>query len=105
MDLPVRAIREQVSRAIHLIVHQGRLADGSRRVTHITEIQGMEGDVVTLQNLFVFDFAAGTDKEGRYLGRLKSTGIRPGFLSTLKTHGITIPEDVFAFETYDTSLV
>ena len=55
MDLPVRAIREQVSRAIHLIVHQSRLRDGTRRITHITEIQGMEGDVITLQNLFVFD--------------------------------------------------
>ena len=104
MDLPVRAIREQVSRAIHLIVHQGRLADGSRRVTHITEIQGMEGDVITLQNLFVFDFGAGIDKNGRYLGRLKSTGIRPGFLPSLKQHGIALPDDIFAFETYDTSL-
>jgi pilus assembly protein CpaF len=104
MDLPVRAIREQVSRAIHLMVHQGRLADGSRRITHLTEIQGMEGDVITLQNLFVFDFAAGTDKDGRYLGRLKSTGIRPSFLPSLKNHGITIPDDVFAFETYDNSI-
>ena len=105
MDLPIRAIREQVSRAVHLMVHQGRLADGSRRITHITEIQGMEGDVITLQNLFVFDFAAGTDKDGRYQGRLKSTGIRPSFLQTLKNNGITIADDVFAFETYDTSLV
>jgi pilus assembly protein CpaF len=104
MDLPVRAIREQVSRAIHLIVHQGRLADGSRRVTHITEIQGMEGDVITLQNLFVFDFDAGVDENGRYLGRLKSTGIRPGFLPILKQHGINVTDDVFAFETYDTTL-
>ena len=104
MDLPVRAIREQVSRAIHLIVHQGRLPDGSRRITHITEIQGMEGDVVTLQNLFVFDFTAGIDKDGRYLGRLKSTGIRPAFLPFLKNNGVTVPDDVFAFETYDTSV-
>ena len=89
MDLPVRAVREQVSRAIHLIVHQSRLPDGSRRITHITEIAGMEGDVITLQNLFVFDFAAGVDKEGRYLGRLKSTGIRPGFLQVINNHGVT----------------
>jgi pilus assembly protein CpaF len=105
MDLPVRAIREQVSRAIQLIVHQGRLPDGSRRVTHITEIQGMESDVITLQNLFVFDFTAGIDENGRYLGRLKSTGIRPAFLPTLKNNGVTVADDVFAFETYDTSVV
>ena len=103
MDLPVRAIREQVSRAIHLIVHQARLRDGSRRITHITEIEGMEGDVITLQDLFVFDFAAGIGTDGRYLGRLKSTGIRPAFLPFLKNNGVTVPDDVFAFETYDTS--
>ncbi len=101
MDIPIRAIREQVSRAIHLIVHQSRLPDGSRRITHITEVQGMEGDVITLQNLFIFDFSAGIDQSGQYLGRLKSTGIRPAFLPILKNHGITIPDDVFAFETYD----
>ena len=105
IDLPVRAVREQVSRAIHLIVHQGRLPDGSRRITHITEIQGMESDVITLQNLFIFDFAAGIDKDGHYLGRLKSTGIRPAFLTFLKNNGVTVPDDVFAFETYDTSVV
>jgi pilus assembly protein CpaF len=104
MDLPVRAIREQVSRAIHLIVHQGRLPDGSRRITHITEIQRMEGDVITLQNLFIFDFTAGMDVDGRYLGRLKSTGIRPAFLPLLKNNGVAVPDDLFAFETYDTSL-
>jgi pilus assembly protein CpaF len=105
MDLPVRAVREQVSRAIHLIVHQSRLPDGTRRITHITEIVGMEGDVITLQNIFVFDFAAGVDKGGQYLGRLKSTGIRPSFLPLLKQHGVTIPDDVFTFETYDTSVL
>jgi pilus assembly protein CpaF len=105
VDIPIRAVREQVSRAIHLIVHQGRLPDGSRRITHITEIQGMEGDIITLQNLFIFDFAAGTDENGRYLGRLKSTGIRPGFLQFLKNNGVTIPDDTFAFETYDTAIV
>jgi pilus assembly protein CpaF len=105
MDLPVRAIREQVSRAINLIVHQSRLPDGTRRITHITEIAGMEGEIITLQNLFVFDFAAGADKQGRYLGRLKSTGIRPGFLSLLKQHGVVVPDDVFTFETYDTSVL
>ena len=105
MDIPIRAIREQVSRSIHLIVHQSRLPDGSRRITHITEVQGMEGDVITLQNLFIFDFSAGIDENGQYLGRLKSTGIRPAFLPILKNHGIIVPDDVFAFETYDTAVV
>jgi len=103
LDLPVRAIREQVSRALNLIVHQSRLSDGSRRVTHITEIQGMEGDVITLQNLFVFDYAAGVDEDGRHLGRLKGTGIRPSFLRRLADAGIMVPGGVFQLETYDVS--
>ncbi|MHB8868532.1 MAG: CpaF family protein [Thermoleophilia bacterium] len=103
LDLPVRAIREQVSRALNLIVHQSRLSDGSRRVTHITEIQGMEGDVITLQNLFVFDYAAGMDEDGRHLGRLKGTGIRPSFIRRLADAGITVPGGVFQLETYDVS--
>lgn len=101
VDLPIRAIREQVSRALHLIVHQARLSDGTRRITHITEIQRMEGDVMTLQNLFVFDLSDGIDEKGRHKGRLKSTGIRPGFLPFLKDHGVTVPASVFAFETFD----
>ncbi|MHB0979971.1 MAG: CpaF family protein [Thermoleophilia bacterium] len=103
LDLPVRAIREQVSRALNLIVHQSRLSDGTRRVTHITEIQGMEGDVITLQNLFVFDFAAGMNADGRHLGRLKGTGIRPSFLRRLADAGISVPGGVFQLETYDVS--
>ncbi len=103
MDLPVRAIREQISRALQLIVHQSRLGDGTRRITQITEVQGMEGDIITLQNLFVFDWEAGMDENGFYRGRLKSTGIRPGFLPTLRNHGVHIPDEVFAFETYDTT--
>ena len=103
IDLPIRAIREQVSRALHLIVHQARLSDGTRRITHITEIQNMEGDVTILQNLFVFDFEAGIDDQGRYKGRLKCTGIRPSFLPFLKDHGVTVPDSVFAFEIFDAS--
>jgi pilus assembly protein CpaF len=105
VDLPVRAIREQASRALNLVVHQARLSDGTRRLTHITEIQYMEGEVITLQNLFVFDYAAGMDENGRFAGRLKSTGIRPSFLPRLKERGINVPDEVFAFETYDSSLV
>ncbi|MCL4465245.1 MAG: CpaF family protein, partial [Chloroflexi bacterium] len=59
---------------------------------------------ITLQNLFVFDFGAGTDADGKYLGRLKSTGIRPTFLPILKNHGIVLPDEIFAFETYDNSI-
>ncbi len=105
VDLPVRAIREQASRAIDLVVHQSRLNDGSRRLTHITEVQSMEGDVVTLQNLFVFDYEAGLDENGKHQGRLKSTGIRPSFLPRLKERGVAVSEDVFAFETFDSSFV
>lgn len=104
MDLPVKAIREQVSRALNLIVHQARLSDGTRRVTHVTEIQRMEGDIITLQNLFVFDYDMGVDENGRNKGRLKSTGIRPAFLPFLKDHGVVIPDEVFAFETFDNSI-
>ena len=103
LDLPMRAIREQTSRAINLIVHQGRLNDGSRRITHVTEIQGMEGDIITLQNLFVFDFAAGQDENGKYKGTLKGTGIRPGFLGRLRDAGIEIPDEVFRMELFDRS--
>jgi hypothetical protein len=80
VDLPTRAIREQAASALDLIVHQARLRDGTRRVTHITEITGMESDVITTQDLFAFDYHAGVDRHGRYLGSLRSTGIRPTFL-------------------------
>src|SRR6202008_1518258 len=79
MDLPVRAIREQMSSAIDLIVHLTRLRDGTRRGTHVSEGQGMEGDVIVLQDLFLFDFGMGVDENGHFLGHLKSTGIRPKF--------------------------
>jgi len=94
-DLPVRAIREQVASAIDLIVHQARLRDGTRRITHITELEGMEGDIITLQDLFLFDFGMGVDENGRYLGRLKSTGIRPSFSGHLQDIGINLPSDLF----------
>ena len=95
MDLPMRAIREQISAAVDIIVHQTRLKDGTRRITHITEIVGMEGDVVTLQDIFVFDFRAGTDEYGRFRGQLRPTGIRPQFLDRLAEVGIVLPPEVF----------
>ncbi|MGZ4615857.1 MAG: CpaF family protein, partial [Actinomycetes bacterium] len=99
LELPVRAIREQVSSAVDLIVHQTRLKDGSRRITHITEVVGMEGDVITLQDLFVFDFKAGADEQGRYLGELRSAGLRPKFVEKLSDAGVLLRPDLFRFET------
>jgi pilus assembly protein CpaF len=95
LDLPVRAIREQISSAIDLIVHQERLRDGTRRVTHVTEVLGMEGEVVTTQDLFVFDQRAGHDEQGRHLGALRWTGLRPRLLDLLADAGITVPPGVF----------
>ena len=95
VELPTRAIREQVASALDLIVHQARLRDGSRRITHITEVARMEGEIVTLQDIFVFDFHAGVDQHGRYLGSLKSTGIRPAFLDKLQDQGIYPSPELF----------
>jgi pilus assembly protein CpaF len=100
VDLPVRAIREQVSSAIDLIVHQARFKDGTRHVTHITEVVGMEGDIITLQDLFLFDHGMGFDENGRSLGTLKSTGLRPKFLDKLAEHGVKVDPTVFAFEKF-----
>jgi pilus assembly protein CpaF len=98
MELGVRAIREQISSALHLIVHQARLKDGTRRVTHITEIVGMEGDVITLQDIFLFDWSAGVDENGRFKGRLKATGLRPSFLDKLQDRGVHVDPAIFAPE-------
>ncbi len=98
MDLPLRAIREQVASALDLIVHVSRLRDGSRRITNITEVDGMEGDVITLTDLFTFDHLAGVDAEGRALGELHSTGIRPRFTERLAAAGIELPADPQALE-------
>ncbi|WP_246415849.1 CpaF family protein [Nocardioides luti] len=96
MDLPVRAIREQVASAVDLIVHQTRFKDGSRRITHITEVERMEGDVITLQDVFVFDNSAGFDAEGHALGRLRSTGLRPKFLEKMAYANVTVDPMLFA---------
>jgi pilus assembly protein CpaF len=95
LDLPVRAIREQIASAIDLIVHQERLRDGSRRVTHVTEVLGMEGDVVTTQDLFLFDHRAGFDENGRHTGALRWTGLRPRLLDVLSDAGIPVPPGLF----------
>jgi pilus assembly protein CpaF len=94
MDLPVRAIREQISSAIHLIVQQSRMRDGSRKITHLTEIVGMEGDKITLQDIFIFK-QQGIDDQGRIIGDFKPSGILPKFLSTLDTYGIELSREIF----------
>ncbi|NKE56521.1 CpaF family protein [Lentzea sp. PSKA42] len=95
VDLPARAIREQMASAIDLIVHQSRLKDGTRRITHITEVIGMEGEIVTLQDIFEFDFHAGVDEHGLYRGQLQSTGLRPHFVERLRDRGIDVPPHLF----------
>jgi pilus assembly protein CpaF len=93
MDLPLRAIREQVASAVDLIVHQERMRDGSRRITSITEVQGMEGDVIVMQDIFQFEQTGFEDS--RILGRLRPTGIRPKFMPRLETANIHLPPSVF----------
>ncbi|WP_426938697.1 CpaF family protein [Pseudarthrobacter sp. S3] len=95
MDLPLRAIREQIASAVNLIVHISRLRDGTRRVTHVTEVQGMEGDIVTLQDAFCFDYSAGVDANGRFLGRPIPTGVRPRFVDHFAELGIALSPSVF----------
>src|SRR5690606_32807419 len=99
-DLPVRAIREQMASAIDCIVQLTRLRDGSRRITHITEVQGMEGDVITTQDVFMFDFGMGVDEHGRYRGHLKSTGVRRKFAEKLADQGIRLGSEVFQPEAF-----
>jgi pilus assembly protein CpaF len=94
MDLPVRAIREQISSAIDLIVQQSRLRDGSRRITHLTEVLGMEGDIITLQDIFRFE-QTGIDEAGKVKGDFRATGILPHFMERLRTADLNLPENIF----------
>ena len=93
MDLPLKAIREQIASAVDLIVHQNRLKDGSRKIVAITEVQGMEGDVIVMQDIFVFEQTAVV--EGKIEGRLRPTGIRPKFVEKFEAAGIHLPPNVF----------
>ncbi|MGY2004199.1 CpaF family protein [Blastococcus sp. SYSU DS1024] len=95
MDLPLRAIREQIASAVDVVVQLTRLRDGTRRVTHVTEVQGMEGETVTLQDAFLFDYSAGVDASGRFLGRPVPTGVRPRFTDRFDELGITLSPRVF----------
>jgi pilus assembly protein CpaF len=100
VELSQRAIREQMASAIDVIVHQSRLKNGSRRITHITEVQGMEGDVVVLQDVFRFDFQAATDEFGHPRGVLRPTGLRPMFVNRLADRGLEVPPGVFLPQGY-----
>lgn len=95
IELPLRAIREQIASAVDLIVHVTRLRDGTRRVTHVTEVQGMEGEVVTLQDAFLFDYSAGVDTNGRFLGKPVATGVRPRFVERFSELGIKVSPHIF----------
>jgi len=95
MDLPLRAIREQIAAAVDVIVQLTRLRDGTRRVTAVTEVQGMEGQTVTLQDAFLFDYSAGVDASGRFLGSPVPTGVRPRFTDRFVEMGITISPRIF----------
>jgi pilus assembly protein CpaF len=99
MDLPIRAIREQISSAIDLIIHQSRLRDGSRRITHITEVQGMEGDVIVLQDLFNY-IQTGVDQDGKVKGEFKPSGMRPKFIERLEISGYKLSTEVFTKNLY-----
>ena len=94
MELPVRAVRTQISSAINLIIQQSRLQDGSRKLTHITEVQGMEGDTIILQDLFryVQDYI---DDKGKSVGHFEATGLQPAFMDKFRIHGVNVPRDIF----------
>jgi len=93
-NLPDKAMRQQIASAVHLVVQQTRLADGTRKVTSISEITGMEGDVITMQEIFVFE-KAGISKEGKVVGRFRATGVRPKCSERLRAAGIVLPAEMF----------
>jgi pilus assembly protein CpaF len=95
VDLPVRVIRDQIASAIDLVIQLARLKDGSRRVVSITEVAGMEGEVITMQDVFSFDYSAGRDESGRFRGGLRFTGLRPKFLNDLADLGVAVPTLAF----------
>lgn len=96
-EMPIRAIREQVSSAIELILQQSRLKDGSRKITYITEVQHMEGEVITTQDLFRFE-QTGMDENGKLTGHFVSTGMQPGFMDKFQVNGVSLPDDFFMAE-------
>jgi pilus assembly protein CpaF len=97
-DLPLKAIRDQIASAFDLIIHTQRLVDGRRRITHITEVARVEGDVITLTDIFVASFVD-SDESGQVSSTMKYTGIRPTFIEKLEQHGVTLPKAFFQNET------
>jgi len=95
-DLPHRAIREQIASAIHLIIHQERMRDGSRKVVQVTEVQGMEGDVIVLQGIFAFEQLG--YEGGKIIGQLRPTGVRPKFVELIEAAGIHLPPNIFGYD-------
>lgn len=96
MELPLKAIRDQVSSAIDLIVQQSRLRDGTRKITSITEVVGMEGDVVSMQDIFVYETDGTVDSTGKFVGRFRATGVRPNCLEKIKGNGVAVNNEWFA---------
>jgi pilus assembly protein CpaF len=94
LSIPEKAVRQQVASAINLVLQITRLSDGTRKVTGITEITGMEGDVITIQDIFTFE-RGGLDQDGRVLGRFRATGIRPKCADKLLASGVRLPMDMF----------
>ena len=93
-NLPERAMRQQIAAAIQIVIQQSRMSDGTRKVTSISEITGMEGDVITMQEVFLFE-KAGVTQDGRVIGRFRATGVRPKACERLKASGIHLPPDMF----------
>ena len=93
-NMGIRAIRQQIAAAVNLFIQTSRFSDGTRRITHITEVVGMEQDVITLQDIFLFE-RTGVSDSGRITGRFRATGIRPRFYERLKASGITLPPQLF----------
>jgi pilus assembly protein CpaF len=93
-NLPERAMRQQIAAAIQLVVQQTRLSDGSRKITSVSEITGMEGDVITMQEIFVFE-RMGITQDGKVIGRFRATGVRPKCCERLRASGIHLPADMF----------
>lgn len=94
MNLPVKAIRDQISSALDLIIQQSRLVDGSRKITYITEVIGMEGDIIVLQDIFRFQ-QTGVDSKGKVTGDFMFTGVMPSFINRLAEHGVNVPNSIF----------
>jgi pilus assembly protein CpaF len=93
-NMGVRAIRQQIASAVDVFVQVARFSDGTRRLTYITELTGMEGDIISMQDLFVFD-KIGITESGKVMGRFRATGIRPRFYDRLEACGITLPAEIF----------